>query len=287
MTDVHVQPSAIAPEAEEKLTTTVAVEARPSEPHVTASEAAAAVPDAVTQDPAATDAGEPRKRSGTPYSQRIGELTREKYELRSRIQELEARLGGAPSPAPAQAQAAEDPPRLDAYDSYEQWVEAVADYRAEKRFRDLQRQDEERQAQERERSAAIERRMTYEQNVAKAEERYPDYHEVTAEMPVTPTMAAFLMAHERGPDIAYYLGRSPDEAMRIAKLDPVRQGYELARLETKLMTPQQAARTVTSAPEPINPVRPRASTPSSDPARMSMAEYAAWRTKQLRAERQR
>lgn len=285
MTDVHVEPSAAAPASEQRNTTNVTVEARPAEPHVTAAEAAAASAAPETPEPAEPQAGDTRRRSGTPYSQRIGELTREKYELRSKIQELEARLTGAPSPTPAQSP--EEAPRLDAFESYEQWVEAVADYRAEKRFRDLQRQDEERQAMERERSAAIERRMTYETNVAKAEERYPDYHEVTAEMPVTPTMAAFLMGHERGPDIAYYLGRSPDEAMRIANLDPVRQGYELARLENKIVTPQSQARAITTAPEPINPVRPRASTPSADPSRMSMAEYAAWRTKQLRAERQR
>jgi hypothetical protein len=285
MTDVFVQPSATAPEAEEKNTTTVTVEARPSETPVTASEATAAALEP-SQPETAADAGETRRRSGTPYSQRIGELTREKYELRSKIQELEARLTGAPSPTP-DASRAEQPPRLDAFESYEQWVEAVADYRAEKRFRELQRQDEERQAQERERTAAIERRTTYETNVARAEQRYPDYHEVTAEMPVTPTMAQFLMAHEKGPDIAYYLGRSPDEAMRIALLDPVKQGYELARLEAKLTTPQQAAKTVTSAPDPINPVRPRASSPSGDPAKMSMGEYAAWRKKQMRDQRQR
>lgn len=281
--DVFVSPSAAAPEAEEKNTTTVTVESRPSE-HVTASEAAAASTDPQSQDPAATDAGETRRRSGTPYSQRIGELTREKYELRSKIQELESRLHGAPSPTP-DAPRTDQPPRLDAFESYEQWVEAVADYRAEKRFRDLQRQDEERQVQERERLAAVERRTTYETNVAKAEQRYSDYHDVTAEMPVTPTMAAFLMGHDKGPDIAYYLGRSPDEAMRIALLDPVKQGYELARLEAKLATPQQSAKAVTSAPEPINPVRPRASTPSGDPAKMTMGEYAVWRKKQMREQR--
>lgn len=283
MTDVFVQPSQIATDSEEKNTTTVTVESRPSETPATASEATAADLEPAQSDPAA-DAGETRRRSGTPYSQRIGELTREKYELRSKIQELESRLNGAPSPTP-DAPRADQPPRLDAFDSYEQWVEAVADYRAEKRFRDLQRQDEERQVQERERLAAVERRTTYETNVAKAEQRYPDYHEVTAEMPVTPTMAAFLMGHDKGPDIAYYLGRSPDEAMRIAMLDPVKQGYELAKLETKLATPQQAAKTVTSAPDPINPVRPRASTPSGDPAKMTMGEYAVWRKKQMREQR--
>lgn len=287
MTDVNTTPGAQAPDSEEKNTTTVRVEARPSEPNVTASEASAAEPktdNASTAD----DAGETRKRSGTPYSQRIGELTREKYELKARVAELEARYGsGAPSPAPERAEQEQGPPKLDAYNSYEEWVEAVADYRAEKRFTELQRQSEERAAQETERKAAESRRAAYEKAVATIEDRYADYHEVTAEMPVTRAMAEFILEHDKGPDIAYYLGKNPDEAMRIATLPPVKQGFELAKLEAKLVTPGSQVKTATSAPEPINPVRPRERSAAADPSKMSMAEYANWRKQQMRAERSR
>ena len=286
MTDVHTTPSAQAPESEQKNTTTVKVEAQPSEPNVTASEATAAEPQNDTQH--ADDAGETRKRSGTPYSQRIGELTREKYELKARVAELEARYGsGAPSPAPERAAQEQGPPRLDTYNSYEEWVEATADYRAEKRFTELQQQSEERAVQERERKAAESRRATYEKAVATIEDRYADYHEVTAEMPVTRAMAEFILEHNKGPDIAYYLGKNPDEAMRIANLSPVRQGFELAQLEAKLVTPGSQAKTASSAPEPINPVRPRERAPAADPSKMTMAEYANWRKQQMRAERNR
>lgn len=286
MTDVHTTPSAQAPESEQKNTTTVTVEARPSEPNVTASDAAAAEPQNDTQH--ADDAGETRKRSGTPYSQRIGELTREKYELKARVAELEARYGsGAPSPAPERAEQEQGPPKLDTYNSYEEWVEAVADYRAEKRFTELQQQSEERAVQERERKAAESRRATYEKAVATIEDRYADYHEVTAEMPVTRAMAEFILEHNKGPDIAYYLGKNPDEAMRIANLSPVRQGFELAQLEAKLVTPGSQAKKASSAPEPINHVRPRERAPAVEPSKMTMTEYAAWAKQRMRAERNR
>lgn len=285
MSDVHTTPGAQAPESEEKNTTTVKVEARPSEPNITASEAAAAEPKS-EESQSADDAGETRKRSGTPYSQRIGELTREKYELKARLAELEARYGGgASSPAPQKAEQEQGPPKLDAYNSYEEWVEATADYRAEKRFTELQRQSEERAAQESERKAAESRRAAYEKAVASIEDRYPDYHDVTAEMPTTRQMAEFILEHDKGPDIAYYLGKHPDEAMRIANLSPVKQGFELAKLEAKLVTPGSQARTATSAPEPINPVRPRERAPAADPSKMTMAEYANWRKQQMRAQR--
>jgi hypothetical protein len=286
MTDVHTTPGAQAPESEEKNTTTVKVEAQPSEPNVTASEAAAAEPKIDTQH--ADDAGETRKRSGTPYSQRIGELTREKYELKAELAEMRAKYGsGAPSPAPERAEHEQGPPKLDTYNSYEEWVEAVADYRAEKRFMELQQQSEERAAQDSERKAADSRRAAYEKAVASIEDRYPDYHDVTAEMPTTRMMAEFILEHDKGPDIAYYLGKHPDEAMRIANLSPVKQGFELAKLEAKLVTPGSQAKTASTAPEPINPVRPRERAPAADPSKMTMAEYANWRKQQMRAERNR
>lgn len=286
MSDVNTTPSAQAPESEAKNTTTVTVEARPSEPNVTASDAAAAAPK--TDQQHADDAGETRKRSGTPYSQRIGELTREKYELKAEVAELRARYGsGAPSPAPQKAEQEHGPPQLDTYNSYEEWVEAVADYRAEKRFVELQHQSEERAAQETERKAAESRRAAYEKSVATIEDRYPDYHDVTAEMPVTRLMAEFILEHDRGPDIAYYLGKHPDEAMRIANLSPVKQGFELAKLEAKLVTPGGQAKTASTAPEPINPVRPKERAPAADPSKMTMAEYANWRNQQMRAQRNR
>jgi hypothetical protein len=284
MTDVHTTPSAPAPESESRNTTTVTVEARPSEQNVTASEAAAA--DSKPEATVADDAGETRKRSGTPYSQRIGELTREKYEMKARIAELEAERNGrgAPSPEPVKPKEA-TAPKVGDFETYEAWVEAAADYRAEKRFNELKQQDEQRTAQERERTAAETRRAAYEKQVANIEERYPDYHDVTAEMPVTRSMAEFLLEHEKGTDIAYYLGKNPDEAMRIINLPPVRQGFELAKLEAKIVTPSSQVRTTTTAPEPINPVRPRERAPTTSPSKMSMEEYATWRNKQLRAER--
>lgn len=285
MTDVHANPSPVASESESKDTTTVKVEARASEANITATEATAAPANPDTD--VAHDAGETRKRSGTPYSQRIGELTREKYEMKARIAELEARDAGAPSPNHEPADPRSGAPNLDAFNSYEEWVEATADYRAEKRFNELQKQSEERAAQETERKAQDQRRTAYTQRVENIEDRYPDYHDVTAEVPVTRAMADFMLGHDKGPDIAYYLGKNPDEAMRITKLSPVQQGYELARLEATMTTPASMARMTTKAPEPINPVRPRDRAPTGNLNTMPMGEYAKMRNQQLRDARKR
>jgi hypothetical protein len=250
-----------------------------------------------TEEPQNTgdDAAEPRRRNS--IGQRIGELTRQKYELAAKNAEYERRLAEIearqnPAHNGNTSSSGDDRPTPDKFDTYEQWVEAITDYKAaqkaDERINTYFSRQKEEEARARAEETRNEARRTYQNNVAKAEERYADYHEVTADLPVTENMAFFILGHQKGPDIAYYLGNNPAEAERIRNLSPVQQGYEMARLEAKLDTPQAAARSVTSAPEPINPVRAKGSSaPRTDLSKVSMAEYARIRQQQMRDARKR
>jgi hypothetical protein len=87
---------------------------------------------------------------------------------------------------------------------------------------------------------------------------------------------------ENGPDVAYHLGKHPDEAKRIAGLAPGRQIFEIARLSEKLTVAPKT--NVTKAPDPIRPHRP-SSAPANQksPEDMDMNEYAAHRQAALKA----
>ncbi len=61
-------------------------------------------------------------------------------------------------------------------------------------------------------------------------------------------MADAIRELSRGPEIAYYLGRNPAEASRIASLPPVSQATAIARLEARIDAPQAS---VSKAPEPV------------------------------------
>ena len=279
-------PSKIAPESEAR-SGDVAPEPAKADPAT----------DVQTEEPQNTgdDAAEPRRRNS--IGQRIGELTRQKYELAAknaeyerRIAEIEARQNQAKTGDASGGSS--DRPTPDKFDTYEQWVEAITEYKAaqkaDERIQSYFSRQKEEEALAKAEETRNEARRTYQNNVTKAEERYADYHEVTADLPVTENMAFFILGHEKGPDIAYYLGRNPDEANRIRNLSPVQQGYEMARLEAKLETPQAAAKAVTNAPEPITPVRPKGSSaPRTDLSKVSMAEYARIRQQQMRDARKR
>ena len=67
-------------------------------------------------------------------------------------------------------------------------------------------------------------------------------------------MADTIREFSRGAEIAYYLGKNPDEAVEIAALPPASQAAAIGRLETRIGS---GAVRVSRAPEPIK-VRLRA-----------------------------
>lgn len=194
---------------------------------------------------------------------RIGELTRRQREAeRERDYWREVALAGkTPSQSPpfagqTAAQGGEldpDMPRVEQFASYEEFVDARADWRAEKRIREHEqaktREQTVRQVQEKTQAA-----------VAKAAEKFEDFEDValSPELAMTPIMAEALLECENFAELAYHLGQHPEEAKRISRLSPAAQAREIGKLEVRLATgaseQQQATRKVSNAPAPVKPV---------------------------------
>lgn len=98
---------------------------------------------------------------------------------------------------------------------------------------------------------------------------------------ITPIMAEALIESDTGIDVAYYLATNTAEAEKIAKLPPVAQARAIWELESKVQDQRKPA--VSKAPPPVKPVR--GSSGNTKPvSEMSMAEYAAYRNRQIRGE---
>lgn len=109
-----------------------------------------------------------------------------------------------------------------------------------------------------------------------AREKFADYDAVTRNpnVPITQDMAEVIRDSDVGPDLAYHLGKNPQEALRIAQMNPTRRAVEMGKLEAKLTAPRPIAK---QPPAPVQPVNGIAAGGSRDPGTMSMSEYAAWR----------
>jgi len=168
-------------------------------------------------------------------------------------------------------------PPADQFESPEAYVEALAAKKAE----ELVARREQTQRQRELVSA-------YENRVEADLERYPDFDQVAYSQnhPVTAVMAEAIQSSEVGPDVAYWLGSNPKEAVRIAQLSPTLQAKEIGVIEARLVASPPVRKT-TSAPAPITPVNARASGApvydTTDPRAVKSLSTSEW----IEAERNR
>lgn len=113
-------------------------------------------------------------------------------------------------------------------------------------------------------------------HVSEAKARYADFDAVALapDVPVTPAMARLIQTSDVGADVLYHLGQNRALAAEIAALQPYEAARAIGRLEATITTPRP--RTSTNAPAPISPVKGGAPV-GKDPAKMSLAEFSAWR----------
>lgn len=222
----------------------------------TKAEADAAVADAATR--AETAAGE------------AAAAKTEAEAARKELAELRAKAIETPKPvevAPPDPVVVEAPrPTRDAFDDPDAYDTALADWataqgerRAEARVAAERKLAEDaatqrvaetaRAAQEAE-VAALNTR--WETAKTEAKTKYTDYEEVAGgEHIVSEAMAVAVLQADNGPDIAYWLGKNPDESARIAGLkSPVAQFIEIGKIAATLIAPPRRA----ARPKPIEPL---------------------------------
>lgn len=202
---------------------------------------------------------------------------RENEELRARIKALE-------TSAPA-VQPSDRPSRLN-FSTEEQYLEALTDWKTDKRIA-------EREKQQREARLAAEVQEVeahYMKTVANAKERYSDFNEVVskaAHIAVQDSVVAAIKDSDIGGDITYYLAKHSDEAKKLLAMTPVKAVKYIDRLERDLLglddddvVPEKAKpEAKRKAPEPITPVRGTSVIPNT-PAK-DYEEYRARRKAEM------
>lgn len=246
-------------------------------------------------EPEETEEETPKKKN-RGLSKRFAELTRERKEAEARAAAAErklAELRAAPrqpastEPAPAAPSGAPPAtkPTVEQFENYEEFVEALTDWKAEQREQARERAEAERE-RERENERA---KSAWDAKQEAAREKYADYDDaVNQDLAITPVMQHVILRSEQGADLAYYLGSHPEECQRLASLDDVQAARELGRLEARLAPASSPSVPTTktptrssSAPAPIRPVA-AASPASGAPAAkgfetMTLREYEEWR----------
>ncbi len=200
------------------------------------------------------------------------------------------RAQAEPRPQTEQTQqpAANDRPKLEQFKEYDDYIEAVADWKAEQKIAAFRTQLTQQNHQERTQNAENAAKSSHVEREAKAREKYEDYDEVTRNpsLPVSKAMAAAILHADNGPDLYYYLGNHPEEAERISRLNPPLAVMELGKIVSKIGTTPAPARPVSRAPAPINPVVAGGGAPPSEEP-LATDPIKEWVEKRNRAEAKR
>lgn len=234
--------------------------------------------------------GKPRSRA----QERIEELVAERNALRKYGEYLLSQVGdlrksgtkepvqeSRPAPvvavdetAPTLESADFDPIKLNKLQN--EWIQKQVDKRVESAIQQIEvRQSE----------TSI--RQAFETRVSAFRKTAPDFDTVLANpaLPqLAPEAARIVVKSEQGPDIAYYLGKNPDIAERIARLDSNDQIAAVGRLAGQLSKttqkepssvtkPPVKVASVTKAPPPPKPVSSGSGPITKDMAQMTMDEW--------------
>jgi hypothetical protein len=183
---------------------------------------------AKTEDETAPPAGaeettqETEKKAQKGINKRFSDLTGEIRDLKAQLaakQAAEGKPGAAIPPAidPSEPVAAN-------FETYEAYVKALTKY-------------EIAQAGKATEAKATAKTMaeSWEARKAEARTRIDDFDEFAgADIPISAVMNAAILESDSGADIAYFLGKNPEEAARIAKLPPVSAAVAIGKIEASL-----------------------------------------------------
>lgn len=215
---------------------------------------------------------EPVKPEKSKVQRRIDRLTKKAREAEERAEqlqkELKERQGGDP----------QGPPSEEQFETYDEYTDALAEYKAEQKLSSLRAEEHQRAAD----NARIAAQHKLQAQLDVGRSKHEDFDEVALKPPmeggpiVTETMLHAMQEGEIMDDVAYYLGKHTEEAAQIANMPHIAQVRAIAMLEMKLQTPKPAPKKVTKSPKPIKPVGSSAKIEKSV-SDMTDAEYAEWR----------
>jgi hypothetical protein len=158
-------------------------------------------------------------------------------------------------------------PKSTDYDDYDQYIEALTDWKTEqvevKRTREIQAVRQE------------ESKRQWDMQVAEAVAKDPNF---TERGYIPQGLVASLEGTEKLVDFAYYFGENPGEAQRILAMPALAQAREIGKLEAGFAIKQNVTprKITTNAPAPTKPVGSKETVAASKPPD-DMEAYAQWR----------
>lgn len=204
----------------------------------------------------------------------IAKKEREKAERKSQreIQALRAEFEQLKAP---QQEVPQGKPTLDKFDSYDEFTEALTDWKIEQRevAREQKAKEEEGNKQR------TELQKSFASKADKFRAETPDYDDVISEIAdveLSEATAISVIESDLAAQLTYYFGQNPDELDRINNLSPLATAREIGKLEAKLSSAPVKQVKQSTAPDPIKPIGASKATVTPDATKMTDEEWDKW-----------
>lgn len=279
--------------------------AKPAEPHGAVKTEVKVEAKKEDEKPSTDDAVQKRINKAVK-AQRIAERERD-FERQAKLK-AEEELAKLRSKLPVEGE-----PNKEDFDDVEDYNKALTAWTVKETLRTEQEKVAKTAEEEHVKQVELEKNEALDEALDAGRAKYADFDAVALakEVMITEDLVVTILDSEIAEEIMYYLGKNPDEAADLSKLNPRRAAREVTKIEAKLLavattkkdeltkpeeikTPvpkpneaslggveNQAAPTpkkITEAPEPITPVSTTGAT-EKDPNSMTPKEYRAWREK--------
>lgn len=139
---------------------------------------------------------------------------------------------------------------------------------------------------ERAREQHQQRVQSFRQREADFMAKNPDYRDVVygeafMSVPLTTETVELIAESPDGPAIALHLAKNLELASQLASLSPVQAAKEIGRIEARLAKEAEKPKPLTNAPPPPPSIEAVEPAVEKDPAKMTDAEFAKWRKRQI------
>jgi hypothetical protein len=202
-----------------------------------------------------------KKRPG--FKKRIDKLTRR---LSERDREIEYWKGKAlkgetddvPQAKPVREESKDVKPTPDEFETHEEYVEALTDWRVSQHAKTLEMKQRESQVK-----SEFDRKMNDHLGRVKTfKEAHSDFEELIediADIPMSPAVHELILESDNGPELMYELAKDPDQYARICEMSPLSAARAIERIDLKIKSKSSEEKVIkkTKAPAPITPITSR------------------------------
>lgn len=247
-----------------------------------------------TDDQVPHEEGKPRKKGGFEkrierFQKQLSAKDQEIAQLRQEFLKSQSQ-GKAETEAPAAK--TEDPskPKPDNFESHEEYLEALTDYKVDKREREREQAEKSKQVK----SDFEKRLQAHNERVEKFKETKSDYQDVAEDFlekyrnkQVSAAIHEAVIESEVGPAIFYELASNQAEFDRINSLGAIAAAKEIGKIEAKLLQSSETkeVKKHSTAPTPIRPVSGKAAPVAKSLHDMDYEDYRKTRLEQMNKNR--